>query len=279
MDKITPCFWHDGTAKEAVEFYRSVFKTGKITSENDMVVYFELFGQTFMALNGGSMYSMNPSISIFVECDSEDEIKQIWELLSKDGQIMMPFGTYPWAKQYGWLQDKFGLSWQLSISHQRSPQKLTPLLMFTGSQAGQAKTAMERYTSLFPNSEIHYVFNYNEGEGDNPAFIKHARFSLNGQSFMAMDSSAAHKFGFSEGISLMVECNNQDEVNRFWTDLTKDGEESMCGWLKDTYGVSWQITPRQLLEYMESPDEAVRTYAFQAMLKMRKIEISQLTPM
>jgi predicted 3-demethylubiquinone-9 3-methyltransferase (glyoxalase superfamily) len=150
-----------------------------------------------------------------------------------------------------------------------------PALMFTQSVAGKAEEAMTLYASLSPGSSVEHISRYEKGEDDVEGTVKHGRFLLNGQMFAAMDSSAAHAFTFSEGVSISVSCDTQEEIDKYWNRLTADGgEESMCGWLKDKYGVSWQIVPSMIGKILGDPENGQR--AMQALMKMRKIEIEKL---
>ncbi len=277
-NKIYPCLWFDGKASEAAKFYIDAFGNGAIQQDAGMTVIFEICGSKFLGLNGGPMYSMNPSISLFVVFDTAEEIEKAWKKISRDGKVLMPFQTYPWATKYGWVQDTYGLSWQLSFSdNHRFSQKITPLLLFTKDKAGQAKNAIEFYTSVFSESKINLIVPYAEGEGDKTEFIKHAQFVLHGQNFMAMDSSAPHDFTFSEGVSFVVDCDGQEEVDFYWEKFTaQGGQESMCSWCKDKFGVSWQIVPRQLVEALQNPDKEKAAYAMERMLQMKKILIKDL---
>src|SRR5882724_9132383 len=159
--KIVTHLWFDKEAKEATAFYASLFEnstvnhvttiTGTPSGDADIVT-FTLAGQDFMAISAGPYFKLNPSISLFVIFDNEKEIEAVWNKLIEGGKALMPYQTYPWAHKYGWLQDKYGLSWQLSWSeHHQLTQKITPLLMFTGSVAGKTKEAIEMYTGIFPN--------------------------------------------------------------------------------------------------------------------------------
>lgn len=272
---IYPCLWFDGKAKEAAEFYCSVFKDSKITAENPMVVTFESSGQKFMCLNGGSQFQMNPSTSFFVVCETEAEIDSAWNLLTKEGAVLMALDQYEWSKKYGWVQDQFGVNWQLSFGKMAEVgQKFTPTLMFTENVHGKAEEAIHFYTSIFNNSDIVGILRYSEDDHDVAGTVKHAQFHLNKNVFMAMDSGLAKGFGFNEAISFVVECENQEEIDYFWNKLTDGGEESMCGWLKDKYGVSWQIIPDILNELMANPEKASRVV--QAFMQMKKFNIDEL---
>ena len=154
-NQIYPCLWFDGKAKAAADFYCSVFKNSKITANNPVVTTFEIEGHKFMGLNGGPLFKMNPSISFFVLFTSVVDVEAIWNILSKDGSVMMPLNKYPWNEQYGWCQDKFGVNWQLMINQNvTSCEKIIPSLMFTQSNAGNAEKAINFYTSVFKNSSV-----------------------------------------------------------------------------------------------------------------------------
>lgn len=286
MKKITLHFWFDNQAKEASEFYTSLFSNSKIenittikdTPSGDCdIVSFSLENEPFMAISAGPHFRINPSISFFVAFSEEEEISKVYTALSNGGVSLMPYDTYPWAEKYAWLQDKYGVSWQLSLSTTHSyTQKITPFLMFTGSVAGKAKEALDFYTSIFPNSKTNTVVNYQEGDGDNVGFVKHSQFTLNNQLFMAIDSSLDHQFNFNEAISLIVSCDTQDEIDYYWEKLSAVPEAEQCGWLKDKYGVSWQITPIVMDKMMSKGTDKQIEAVTNAFLKMKKFDIKTL---
>lgn len=286
MQKITSHLWFDKEAKEAAAFYTSVFPDSHITTsttitdtpsgDSDMVS-FTLAGQQFMAISAGPYFKLNPSISLFVIFDSEADIEKAWNVLIEGGKALMEYNTYPWAQKYGWLEDKYGLSWQLSFSeHHQMEKKITPLLMFTQDKAGKTKEAVEFYTGIFPNSKTEMLVPYEKGEGDTEGFIKHSRFTLNGENFMAMDSSGPHDFIFNEAFSFVVHCETQEEIDFYWEKLSAVPESEQCGWLKDKYGVSWQIVPTVMQEMMASGDKEKIARVTQAFLKMKKFDIAAL---
>ncbi len=273
--QIYPCLWFDGKAKEAAEFYCSVFNDSKITSENPLVVNFEVSGQRIMCLNGGPQFSINPSVSFYVIYESENEIDSAWDKLLEGGFVLMEYQKYDWSEKYGWLQDKYGVSWQLSLGKiEDVGQKFTPSLMFTGEQAGNAGKAIKFYTSVFANSSVDGIMRYSAEDPDSEENIKHARFKINNQVFMAMDSSLSHNFSFNEGISFVVECDTQEEIDYFWDKLSAVPEAEQCGWLKDQFGISWQIIPTILEKLMNNPARSERVV--QAFMKMKKFDISAL---
>ena len=287
--KITPFLWFDGKAEEAAHFYTSLFKNSRIVNlkhwaegspfpnEQIMNATFELDGQQFYAFDAGPMFKFNPSISFFAVCETEEETDTVWQKLVEGGSVMMPLDKYDWSEKYGWLQDRFGISWQISYGKLSDVgQKITTSFLFTKSQHGKAEEAVNLYTSLFDNSSIEGILKYTAGEDQAEGTVKHAQFKLNGQVFMAMESSG-HSFEFNEAISLFVSCDTQEEIDRLWNKLIADGgSESRCGWLKDKFGVSWQIVPPVLMQLLEDKGKAKAGRVMQAMMKMIKLDIEKL---
>jgi len=272
---LYPCIWCDGTAAEAADFYVDVFPESRITSQNPAVVMTELTGQPFMLLIGGPQFQPNPSISFFRTCETAADVDALWERLVEGGTVMMPLDSYDWSPRYGWVQDRYGVSWQvLQGSLADMGQITTPALMFVGEQNGRAEQAIELYASIFEGSAVHSIRRYEDGDEAQAGNVLHAQFELSGQRFIAMDGGQTHDFSFSEGVSLVVPCDTQAEIDHYWNALTRNGEESMCGWLKDPFGVSWQIVPTVLGELMSDPDRAQRV--MEAFLQMKKFDIEGL---
>lgn len=275
-NNIHPCIWYDGNAKAAAEFYCSVFPGAKITADTPMVVNVELYGQKFMGLNGGPHFKTNPSISFLIISEDNAEIDGLWEKLSEDGMIMMPLGKYDWSEYYGFVQDKFGLTWQLYKGrYNEANQKIIPTLLFVGNSFGKAEAAVKYYTQVFKPAAIDGILLYAENEGPASGTVKHSQFVLDGKIFGAMDGYGEHAFAFNEGISFVVECEDQEEIDYFWNELTSDGgRESQCGWLKDKFGISWQIIPKNLGAIMMDPVNGQRS--MQALMQMKKLDIAKL---
>jgi predicted 3-demethylubiquinone-9 3-methyltransferase (glyoxalase superfamily) len=271
---IHPCLWFDDNAKAAAEFYCTVFNNSKITIDTPMVVNFEIMEQKFMGLNGGPMFKINPSISFFVFYETEEEIDKAWNKLTENGSPLMPLNKYPWSEKYGWIQDKFGVNWQLMLTKTPSINQVIPAFMFINQQYGKAEQAMQFYSSLFSDSKIESISRYEKGEHDVEGTIKHARFKLGQSDFVAMDSSFKHAFDFNEAISFVVDCETQQEIDYYWGKLTEGGQESQCGWLKDKFGVSWQIVPTILGKLMSDPTKSQRVMA--AFMQMKKFDIEKL---
>ena len=270
-----PCLWFDGNANEAANYYCSVFNNSKIVNNTPIVTRFEIEGKLIMGLNGGPMFKINPSISLFVNCITNDEIETIWNRLIDGGSAMMPLENYPWAEKYGWLVDKFGMTWQLMLT--KIPDgvpKITPSFLFVGEQYGKAKEAIEYWTSIFSNSKINELQLYVDGEPQPKGNLKFGHFSLQNELFAAMDGFGQHEFRFNEGFSIVVECDTQEEIDNYWSKLTEGGSESQCGWLKDKFGVSWQIVPSILSKLMSNPEKSQKV--IQAFMKMKKFDIQTL---
>lgn len=149
-------------------------------------------------------------------------------------------------------------------------QKITPYLWFDN----QAEEAMNFYTSIFKNSKIGSVSRYGEGGPAPAGTVISATFQLEGQEFMALNGGPAFKF--TEAISFFVNCETQAEVDELWDKLSEGGDIQMCGWLKDKYGLSWQIIPTALMELMGDPDPVKAARVTNAMLQMKKIDIAEL---
>jgi predicted 3-demethylubiquinone-9 3-methyltransferase (glyoxalase superfamily) len=286
MQRITPFLWFDKEAEEAMKFYTSVFKdssTGNIArypkaspypEGSVMSASFTLEGLDFIALNGGPEFTFNPALSFFVSCRTLAEIDACWARLSEGGKILMEFQKYPFSEKYGWLSDRFGVSWQLMLGGDAS--RITPFLMFVGAQAGRAEKAATFYATLFKDSRILRMERYPAGMGEAEGNVVHGDFLLDGQGFMVMDSGGPHDFAFNPAISLFVDCRTQAEVDSLWERLCERGRPNQCGWLTDEFGVSWQIVPRLLSELLADPDPVKAGRVMAAMLKMSKIDIAGL---
>ena len=149
-------------------------------------------------------------------------------------------------------------------------QKITPCLWFDT----EGEEAASLYTSLFKNSKIVEVSRYGEGGPGPEGQAMTVSFELEGQQFLALNAGPAHKF--NEAVSFMVSCEGQEEVDKFWNALTDGGEEGQCGWLKDKFGLSWQIVPTALPKALQDPDPDKSRKAMDAMMRMRKIDIAAL---
>lgn len=292
---ISNGLWFDHQAEEAAKFYTSVFsgseigdtvKYGKEGFEfhrqpegTVMVVEFELSGEKFVAINGGPVFTFNPSLSYFVVCETLAEADRTWNALLEGGKVLMEYQKYDWSEKYGWLTDRYGLSWQISFGKLSDVgQKITPSLMFVGEQFGRAEEAITFYTSIFKDSAVTGIMKHPAGGPEPEGSVIHAQFTLSGQTFMIMESSSKdHKFQFNEAISIIVNCKNQKEIDYYWSRLTADGgQESQCGWLKDKFGVSWQVDSVELSKMLKDPDKEKVGRVTNAFMQMKKFDIAKL---
>ena len=295
MRKITPHLWFDKKAKEAAELYTSLIPNSKIRKVNTLhdtpsgdcdIVSFELAGQPFMAISAGPLFKFNPSVSFHLKCTTKDEVDAAFTKLSEGGKVLMPLDSYPFSERYGWLEDKYGLSWQVIFVGDRGlTQRITPALMFVGKVCGKTEEALNFYAEVFKNSpagaegatNVKVWARYGKGEApEQEGTVRYASLTLLGQEFVAMDSAREHKFAFNEAISFIVPCETQNEIDYFWEKLSADPSAEQCGWLKDKYGLSWQITPTILNELLGGPDKDRTARVTKAFLKMKKFDIEAL---
>jgi predicted 3-demethylubiquinone-9 3-methyltransferase (glyoxalase superfamily) len=292
--KITPHLWYDKEAKQAAEFYCSIFPDSKMafittlhnTPSGDCdIVSFELSGQPFMAISAGPLFTINPSVSFFVNFDpakgndAARRLDAMWEKLAQGGTALMPLDTYPFSERYGWIQDKYGLSWQLILSKPDGEERpfIVPSLMFVGGVCGKAEEATDFYISVFKNSKRGITARYPKGaEPDKEGTVMFTDFMIENQWFAAMDSAWEHKFAFNEAVSLMVPCETQDEIDYFWRTLSAVPEAEQCGWLKDKYGLSWQVWPTALGEMMRAGTPGQIDRVTRVFLPMKKFDIAAL---
>jgi predicted 3-demethylubiquinone-9 3-methyltransferase (glyoxalase superfamily) len=291
LHKFATCLWFDSNAEEAMKFYASIFENATIDSiayygeagndvhhrpkDSVMTVHLTIEDQELMGLNGGPVFTINPSISFYVTGKSQKEIDSLYNNLSDGGSVLMELNKYPFSERYAWVSDKFGVSWQLNLTDKTS-QKVSPCLMFTGDQGGRAEEAIRFYTSIFKSSNVDYLVKYEESEPAAGA-VKHAAFKLNGQQFIAMDSPIEHAFGFSPATSFIVNCNTQNEIDELWDKLQANGgSPSQCGWLTDKFGISWQVVPTVIERMVTEKDKAKREKVLAAIMKMQKLDIAEL---
>jgi predicted 3-demethylubiquinone-9 3-methyltransferase (glyoxalase superfamily) len=283
---ITPFLWFDNQAEEAVAFYRSIFKNAKILDERRyteagpgpagsvMTISFRLGDLELAALNGGPHYHFTPATSFFVRCETLVETDKLWARLAEGGNVLMALDAFPFSDRFGWLNDRYGVSWQ--VSHTGTPQSVCPFLMFAGDMQGKAEEAIGFYTSLFEDSKVYLIERYGAGDVETEGSVKHAWFSLRGQEFMAIDSGRAHAFSFSPAVSFFIPCESQSEVDHLWSKLEDGGAPNQCGWIDDRFGVTWQVVPIQLLEMLGDKDVERVKRVYEAMFAMSKIEIAEL---
>lgn len=294
MKHIIPHLWFDTQAQEAAKFYTTLFPNSHITGVTTLhdtpsgdtdIVRFELNSQPFMAINAGPVFSFNPSISFTVNFDpsrdsqAREHLEQTWKKLSSDGKVRMELQKYDFSELYGWIEDRYGLSWQLILTNPEGEERpfIIPSLLFTNEVYGKAKEAREFYLSVFQPSQAGALYTYPAGvEPDKEGAVMLSDFKLLDTWFSAMESAREHAFQFNEAISFIVNCESQSELDHYWSKLSAVPESEQCGWLKDKYGLSWQVVPNILEDLMNNPDEAQRNTVTQAIMEMKKIDFAAL---
>ncbi len=279
MQKITPFLWFNGNVEDAINFYTTLFINSSIVStyQQGGKVFtgtFNLMGSQFYALDGGPLFNFSPANSFFVEMANENELDALWAGLSDGGMALMPMGKYPFSEKFGWIKDKFGVSWQLSLSGNTS--KISPFLMFVNQFHGKAEEAMQFYVSTFANSSVTNLDHYKNGEMGKEGTLKKGSFILDGVGFMAIDSGFPHEFNFTPAVSYFVSCNTQEEIDYYWNRFIEGGSDDQCGWLTDKFGVTWQIIPTILSELLFEKDPVKAKRVMDAMMKMKKLIIQDL---
>jgi len=290
-NEIIPCLWFKSEAEEAVKFYTCLFDEAAIANTSRygkegyeqhgmpegtvLSMNFTLSGKNFLALNGGPHYSFTPAVSFFVVCESMVELENLWEGLANGGTVMMPLDNYEWSEKYGFLEDRFGVSWQLSFGKiADTGQKISSSYMFIVDQFGRGEEAVHFYTSIFNPSSIDGILRFPDQEGDLAGKVQHAQFKILGETFMIMENAFDHQFSITPAISQIIQCETQEEIDHYWEKLSEGGKEEQCGWLKDRYGISWQVVPTMLSKGLEDPAKAKKLMA--AFMPMKKLDIETL---
>jgi len=291
MQKIIPFIWFETQALEAAQWYLKIFPESKIISNVKLpetpsgeanALTLNLWGLEIQFLSAGKFFERNPSFSYIVACSTIEEVDNFWNRLSIGAEVLMPLGEYPFSKRYGWLKDQFGVSWQIMFDT-RKIQKITPSLMFTQEYAGKAEAAMNYYCEMFKAYgkkagilEGHFARWGANQPPEKEGTISYARFHLDGNELVVMDSANKHDFKFNEMQTLVVSCEDQKEIDYFWKKISFVPEAEQCGWAKDQFGVSWQVVPRVMEEMMvkSTPEQMKRVV--KAFLPMKKFDLKKL---
>lgn len=300
MQKIIPHLWFDKEARDAAVFYTNIFPQSAIThttllrntpSGDCDLLSFRLWDQEFMAISAGPLFAFNPSVSFIVNYDPgffgsndpEEEARrsldQAWDKLSEGGRVLMPLDAYPFSARYGWLQDRYGVSWQLMLTDPAGEPRppIVPSLLFTDSRCGKAEEALQFYCSVFRRSHMGNVHRYPAGMlPDKGGTVMYGDCKLEDKWLAAMDSAREHGFGFNESVSFMIVCADQDEIDYYWARLSAVPEAEQCGWIKDQYGLSWQITSADIETLMRDGDQQQIDRITQALMPMKKLDLARL---
>ncbi|HEY8928157.1 MAG TPA: VOC family protein [Mucilaginibacter sp.] len=294
MLPIRPHLWFGkDKAYEAAEFYTSLLPGSAVDSKSKFgmgsgechIAEFTVAGQPFMGISAESALKFTPAISFMInfdpsrDADAAKRIDEVWAKLTEGGMVMMPLDRYPFSERYGWVADKYGLSWQLILTNPAGEERpvIVPSMMFTGEVVGRADEAINFYTKIFKDGKRGNSMPYPAGrEPDKEGTTMFADFYADGTWFAAMDSAHPHGFAFNDAASLLVPCETQEEIDYLWDAFSVDGKTGQCGWLKDKFGVSWQVASTAMLNAMRSgtPEQVERVVA--AFMPMTKIDIATI---
>lgn len=292
--KLIPHLWFDREATDAAAFYCSIFPNSEVThttllqntpSGDCDLVSFTLWGLPFQAISAGSYFKLNPSISFIVNFDPSREanasamLDEVWSKLSDGGTPLVPLDKYPFSERFGWIQDKYGVTWQLMLTNPAGEPRppIVPSFMFVGENVGRAEEAREFYLSIFRHSTPGSLQHYGPGQEPNQAgTVMFTDFMLEGTWLAAMDSAMEHAFSFNEAISFMIRCESQEEIDHYWEALSAVPEAEQCGWLKDRYGISWQVVPANMDDFMNKGTAEQRERVTKAFMSMKKFNLAEL---
>ena len=262
MDQvITPAIWCDGTADEAAQFYTDVFRDTSIAEQAPgLAATVSIHGFRLSLINGGNQYAPNPSISCILNFDpllfgGEEQARayldELYERLSTGG-VLMELGEYPFSPRYAWVRDRFGMTWQLMLTDPDGDPRpfVIPSFMFGGTNHAHAEEATNAWIALFDNSRRGALYRYEEGGPLDAGTVMFTDFTLRGTWIAATDSGTFHDFTFTPGVSIIVSCRDQEEIDRYWAGLSAVPEAERCGWCVDRWGVSWQVVPHNIAELM-----------------------------
>ena len=282
MDQvITPAIWCDGTADEAAQFYTDIFRDASITEQAPgLAATVSIHGFKLSLINGGNQYAPNPSISCILNFDpllfgGEEQARtyldELYERLSTGG-VLMELGEYPFSPRYAWVRDRFGMTWQLMLTDPDGDPRpfVIPSFMFGGTNHAHAEEATDAWIALFDNARRGALYRYEEGGPLDAGTVIFTDFTLCGTWMAATDSGTIHDFTFTPGVSMIVSCRDQEEIDRYWAGLSAVPEAERCGWCVDRWGVSWQVVPHNIAELMA--DAATRD----KVLQMGKIDLAKL---
>jgi len=282
MDQfITPAVWCNGTADEAAQFYASVFRDASVVEQVPGVAStVSIHGFRLSLINGDDQYAPNPSISCFLNFDpllfgGEEQARayldELYEQLNTGG-VLTELGEYPFSQRYAWVRDRFGMTWQLMLTDPAGEPRpfVIPSFMFGGTNHANAEEATSAWIALFDDARRGALHRYEEGAPLEQGTIMFTDFTLRGTWMAAMDSGDFHDFTFTPGVSMIISCEDQKEIDHYWAGLSAVPEAERCGWCVDRWGVSWQVVPHNIAELMADPTTRDQ------ILQMGKIDLSRL---
>lgn len=275
-----PCLWCDGTLADQAQAYAALFPGATIDGQDaadwapGRVAMLDLGCGPVALLDGGPMFRPSPALSLALTDPDAGRIRALWDALGDGGGVLVPLGAWPWADLFGWVQDRWGVSWQLTRG---AAPGIAPFLTFVGPVAGRARAALALYARAVPGLAAVRITDW-DGTGPAPAgWVMQARLAGPPGALILSENADEHAWGFTEGGSLMILCDTQAEVDAAWATLTADGgQPSRCGWLKDPFGVSWQIVPQDLVRILADAPPPVQGRVMAAVLGMGKLDLDAI---
>ncbi|MDC7241753.1 MAG: VOC family protein [Spirochaetales bacterium] len=298
---LYPRLWFDKDAIPAVDFYCSLFPESEIISRNALydtpagvcdLVSFRLWGQRFNGLSADTGIHFSPSTSLLISCDplyfsdtsdplkaARTFLKKLWRELGHGGKVLIKLGRYDFSPLYGWIQDRYGLSWQLLITREGAASRppIMPALINTGKNYGKAAEAAAFYRSVFPGSGTGRLVLYPADRGRNKKGTVMFSDSRIGEQWMAiLDGGMEKEHPFTEAVSFVIPCADQTQIDYYWKKLSAFPEAEGQGRLKDRFGLFWQVVPEELFSLMHKGDESQKRALTEAVLGMKKIDVDKL---
>lgn len=278
---LSIALWCNGSTDEAAQFYTRVFRDASIVKQvPGLTTALSIHGFQLSLINGDDRYVPNQYISCILnfdpllfggEAQARAYLDELYEELSTGG-VLMELGEYPFSPRYAWVRDRFGMTWQLMLTNPAGDPRpfVVPSFMFGGTNHGNAEEATNGWISMFDDARRGTLYHYPEGSPLEADAVMFTDFNLHGTWMAAADSGTFHDFTFTPGVSVVLSCRTQEEINYYWEQLSAIPEAERCGWCVDRWGISWQVVPHNIAELMA--DKAAR----EKILLMGKIDLSQL---
>lgn len=292
---ISTNHWYRGTADEALALYEQAFRDTAVVSRarypeaglpdflaplagTTMQIELDIHGVRLGMTNAGPEYSPCPAISMLLNFDpsmipdAREYLDQAWAVLSEGGEVRMPLGEYPHSAHYGWVQDRFGVNWQLMLTNPSGDPApfMTPNVLFTEPVLWRAGEALEAWVAAVSGSRVLHRHPYPEGSAAPEGAVMFADAEVAGSLLSVMDSGPGHSFEFTPGSSFVIHCPDQETIDAAWEALSADPEAEQCGWLRDRFGVSWQVVPADMEQILAHEG------AHERLMGMKRIVIADL---
>jgi predicted 3-demethylubiquinone-9 3-methyltransferase (glyoxalase superfamily) len=227
-------------------------------------------------MNGNRGETFNEQVSFFIYTGNDEEAERLYEVLAEEGKVLFPLAQYPWARKYAWVQDRFGIHWQIDADEIRNRQKIVPCFLLVNDDKYKIRALLTRWQDIFESKRLLMEIPMQPSPTEASGALQFAQIMLHGFIVNVMSSPGIHETQRSSGISLAIACKDQQEIDRLWEQLSEGGEEQACGWLQDAYGISWQILPENLNQILFDKPSGRQEQKLNKFMKMKKIVWSDL---